>query len=616
MLPGPSAEPRNKPLANILLTSVIGPHGVDAADSRYKNPMCLMDNQVTRGQQHYSLQMFSPTFAYHLFGVNLAANVAVLDFPHAEQLVATLKAGRWDRVGLSGIMANFEKLLRTYELVRQVLPDVAIDVGGHIVNDDEPTRELIECMRRLCPRETFTIWESPREREPSSQLTAYLCEQKCQGGGVTFVKRDGLEYYAGLPGVGLKREDALFAPVIRTNFGIRVVGLPMRGIETGMLLPDVGCPMHCNFCTTSHKFGGKFVRFLETAEDILAVADANAAEGIDELTVQSENFFLDTERMRRLLRLMEEQHKPYRFDVFSSADALHRLGVETLVKLGLTFVWIGLEESTGTAYAHKQRGGDLRTLIAELQAHGIAVLGSTILGFEHHRPVDIDREIQHALSYGCAYNQFMLFMALPGTTLWREMKEKQRLKPAFPWADIHGQYVQNWQHPYVGDAQMEEKLDRAFEQEFEQLGPSVLRYMQIWYDGWKKTASFDHELVQRRRAASRKRFPGFIAALDAMSRDLRAMGNRTHEQARRLREELIEECGLTGRAAALIGGRGVSLALALEKRRLARLRQLRRAEEPGCLLTHYGTFTHRYPRIVPAPGRTPRAVAVSRRRAD
>ena len=122
-------------LPNILFCSVVGPHGVDGPHSRYKNPISLLANQVTRGQQHYTVQMFSRTFAYDLFGANLNANVAVLDFPSEEQLRATLTERRWDRVGLSGIMANFEKVLLTWRIVRETLPDVPID--NVFVNPDE-----------------------------------------------------------------------------------------------------------------------------------------------------------------------------------------------------------------------------------------------------------------------------------------------------------------------------------------------------------------------------------------------------------------------------------------------------------------------------------------------
>jgi hypothetical protein len=83
------------PLRNILFTAVVGPHGVDGPHSRYKNPMSLLNNQVTRGQRHYSVQMFSRTFAYDLFGANLDANVAVLDFPSSDIGIGSAYRASW-----------------------------------------------------------------------------------------------------------------------------------------------------------------------------------------------------------------------------------------------------------------------------------------------------------------------------------------------------------------------------------------------------------------------------------------------------------------------------------------------------------------------------------------
>ena len=332
---------------NILFSSVVGPHGVDGPHSRYRNPMSLLNNQVTRGQQHYTVQMYSRTFAYDLFGVNLDANVAVLDFPSEAQLRAKLLERRWERVGLSGIMANFEKVVVTWRIVRETLPDVPIDIGGHVVNDDEVTQELIERMLQVCPTETFHVWEPSGARPESVGLADWLARHGCQGSAVTFVKRDGLEYYAQLPGVGLRHEDVIHAPLVDATFDKRAMGCKVPELSAGLIIPDVGCPLRCNFCATSAKFAGKFVKFLHTAEDILSVADAQTARGACELFVMSENFSLDTKRALALLGLMEQQRKPYRYAVFSSADALLRLGVENIVKLGYSFIWIGLEESSG-----------------------------------------------------------------------------------------------------------------------------------------------------------------------------------------------------------------------------------------------------------------------------
>jgi radical SAM superfamily enzyme YgiQ (UPF0313 family) len=602
-------------LRSILFTSVVGPHGVDGPHSRFKNPMSLLNNQVTRGQQHYTVQMFSRTFAYDLLGANLNANVAVLDFPSEEQLKAKLLERTWDRVGLSGIMANFEKVVVTWRLVRETLPGVPIDIGGHIVNDDEVSQELIERMLLACPTETFNVWEPSFERSGavSGGLSDWLRGRGCEGQGVTFVKRDGLEYYAKMPGVGLKDPDVVHAPLVDATFDKRALGFKIPELSAGLIIPDVGCPMRCNFCTTSAKFEGKFVKFMNTAEDILSVADAQTARGVPELFVMSENFSLDTKRALALLKLMEEQRKPYRYAVFSSADALLRLGVENIVKLGYSFIWIGLEESTGTTYK-KMDGIGLKGLIGQLQAYGVEVLGSTILGFPHHQPEDVDREIEHALSYGCTYNQFMLYIAMPGTPLWKQMKSEQRLKENFPWADIHGQHVQNWHHSFLSDAVISEKLDFAFKRDFEVLGPSILRMFQTQIDGYRNTADWDHELVQMRREMTRKKFPFYAMLLDGMSRDLKRIGNVTHEQARILRDYVIKECGWKGKLAATFGGPYVAHRLKKEQRRHDRSVELGQAPEPSCLVTHYGTFELRDSTILPAPGPTPQSVAITRAR--
>jgi hypothetical protein len=281
-------------LPNILFSSVVGPHGVDGPHSRYKNPMSLLNNQVTRGQQHYTVQMFSRTFAYDLLGANLNANVAILDFPSEEQLRAMLLERHWDRVGLSGIMANFEKVVVTYRIVRETLPTVPIDIGGHIVNDDEVTQELIERLLAEHPNEGFQVWEPSFEKTLSVGLSDWLRQRGCAGTGVTFVKRDGLEYYGRMPGVGLKDDHVIHAPLVDATFNKTALGFKVPSLSAGLIIPDVGCPMRCNFCTTSAKFDGKFVKFLDTAEDILSIADAHTARGVTEMFVMSENFSLDS----------------------------------------------------------------------------------------------------------------------------------------------------------------------------------------------------------------------------------------------------------------------------------------------------------------------------------
>jgi hypothetical protein len=257
-------------------------------------------------------------------------------------------------------------------------------------------------------------------------------------------------------------------------------------------------------------------------------------------------------------------------------------------------------------------GVRLRSLIADLQAHGVEVLGSTILGFPHQTASDIDHEIDHALSYGCTYNQFMLYMAMPGTALWKQMQAENRLKEAFPWCDIHGQHSQNWTHPNLSDEVMGDKLDQAFRRDFQVLGPSILRMIETHFRGYCNTASWNHELVQMRRAMVRKKLPFYAMLLNAMVHDLKAMGNETHEKARCLRDEIIEACGWKTKLACLVSRPYVSRRLKSARRDYERTVRLQQAPEPSCVVTHYGAFEPCAPSVVPVPGQTPQTVAIAR----
>ena len=574
-------------MKNILFTSVVGPYGTDSEWSSYKNPMSLLTNQITRGQLYFQPEMFCNTWAFDLFAANIKANCAILDFPSVEQLTKVLKTGTWDRVGISAIIPNFDALIKTYQVIRKILPNVTIDVGGHITNDDNVLTEIKNKMLSLNPAETFHTFVTKED----------TIKEKV---GVTFIKRDGLEYYANESDIGLKDKNTFFAPLPIASVQKRAMGLHLNSTSGGLILLDVGCPMKCDFCSTSHKFDGKFTSFLSTAEEIMSVANAHYEQGRTEMFVMSENFSLNYDRSLKLLKLMEEQKKPITYSVFSSAQGLHKLGVENIVKLGYCFVWIGLEESSGETY-DKMHGIDLKKLVHDLQAHGVEVLGSTILGFEHQSLDDLDREVENALTFDCVYNQFMLYMPVPGTPLWNDMKLRGKLKKDFPWIHTHGQSVQNWDHPKISDKDIEAKLDNAFKKDFEKLGPSIYRMIRTHRDGYVNTANWDHELVQMRRAKMKKMFLLYIPILHAMYRDLAKTNHSCTAKIKELKNSLIEITGWRGYLYDCVLTPYMKLALKREKKRFRKNQRLKIKGSPKCVLTHYGDVNNRYPSSVPKP---------------
>jgi len=69
--------------------------------------------------------------------------------------------------------------------------------------------------------------------------------------------------------------------------------------------------------------------------------------------------------------------------------------IEQLIALGnFTGFWVGLE--CESSQYKKLNGIDTMKLVRELQSHGIRVLGSTIIGMEHHTLENMDEAIEYA----------------------------------------------------------------------------------------------------------------------------------------------------------------------------------------------------------------------------
>ncbi|MGC8644416.1 MAG: B12-binding domain-containing radical SAM protein, partial [Isosphaeraceae bacterium] len=263
--------------AKVLLTSVCGPYARDDEyGSRALNPMELYHNQVTRVQGPFSLRMFHRSWGLMLIQANLSTPCTVLDFPTWERFEAEIRQGDYDIVGISSIILNQRKVKIMCEMVRRHLPQATIVVGGHIANVPDLA-----------------------ERIDADHIV--------RGDGVAWF-RQFLDDNVGQP---------LRHPLIVSGFGSRCVGLKLRGKAddtAATLIPSVGCPLGCNFCSTSAMFGGKgkYVNFYESGDELFDVMDQlSRAMNVRSFFVMDENFLLHRERALRVLELMERHGKPW-----------------------------------------------------------------------------------------------------------------------------------------------------------------------------------------------------------------------------------------------------------------------------------------------------------------
>ena len=236
--------------------------------------------------------------------------------------------------------------------------------------------------------------------------------------------------------------------------------------------------------------------------------------------MMDENFLLHKRRAMELLGHMKEGAKPWALYVFSSANAIRQYSIRELVELGVSWIWMGLESPH--SHYDKLKGADTLELTRELRQHGIKLLGSTIVGLEHHTPENIDAEIEHAVAHDTDFHQFMLYTPVPGTPLHAEMTGQGRMLEGVDLADIHGQDKFNFEHAAISRDESKHWLDFAFRRDYERNGPSIYRICRTTLEGWRRYKNDPDPRVRARFAwEARSLSDGYAAALWAMEKHLR-----------------------------------------------------------------------------------------------
>jgi radical SAM superfamily enzyme YgiQ (UPF0313 family) len=478
--------------------------------------------------------MFHRSWGIMMIRENISAPCTVLDFPTRKDFTRELTSHPYDIVGISSIIVNLAKVREMCRLTRKLSPQSTIVVGGHVA--------AIPGVEKLIDADHIV-----------------------KGEGVSWMRRY----------LGEDESSPIRHPAIVSGMRTRIMGirLPEReGATAATIIPSVGCPMGCNFCTTSAFFGGKgkFVNFFETGDELFEVMSRMEQElKVQSFFVMDENFLLHRERAMRLLERMKAAHKSWTMSVFASANAIRKYTMQELVDLGVSWLWMGLE-SPQAGYT-KLQGSDTRELTRELREHGIRVQGSTIIGLEHHTPDNIMAEIEHAVSHDTDFHQFMLYTPVPGTPLYKQMSEEGRMLSDVDFADVHGQFKFNFKHAAISREDSKRFLDWAFWRDFQLNGPSLYRISRTLMAGWKRYKDSPDARVRERFEREMHKLNGvYSSALWAMEHQFRKVDGKVSEQIRALRHEFRQEAGLASRLLPSLLGPILLWTTRREEKRLAR----------------------------------------------
>jgi hypothetical protein len=429
----------------ILLSGVFGPYGVDDEFGRKENIMELYHNQVTKAQGPASFRFHHRSFGLYFIAANIDADVTILDFPSRKRFAREVERGDYDMVGISFIMPNVDKAQEMARIVREKAPHAEIILGGH--------GAAIEGVERLID-----------------------CDHVVKGEGIRWMREH----------LGQDPDAPIHHPALPSAEWMSILGVPLMGPASSLLVPGVGCVNGCNFCSTSHFFGKSYTPFLESGKALFETACRVADErGTESFFVMDENFLKNRDRALELLAEMEHRQRFFRFHIFSSAEAINAFGLDNLVRLGVDLVWIGFESRSRQSAFAKNHGIDARKLVQDLRNRGIAVLASGILCMEHHTPDNMQEDIDFLVGIEPDFAQFMLLTPIPVTGLYLDQQRRGLLRMDLPFQEWHGQKRLSYHHPAFDDDDPEKWINRAFRQDYEENSSSMFRMAETAVRGYE-----------------------------------------------------------------------------------------------------------------------------------
>lgn len=191
-----------------------------------------------------------------------------------------------------------------------------------------------------------------------------------------------------------------------------------------------GCPYDCNFCAVTEMFGRRY-RFRET-EDIIAELKAlGEANPKAAFFFYDDNFTANRERTVQLLERMLEEGIDRHWSAQARVDVARDPELMDLMKRsGCGMLYLGLESinpETLKEFHKAQTVEDVTLAVQELHKRKIFVHGMFVIGSDADTPATISDTVRYAKKAKVDSVQFMILTPVPGTGLYRELEEQDRI---------------------------------------------------------------------------------------------------------------------------------------------------------------------------------------------
>jgi hypothetical protein len=447
-------------MPNLLLTTVCRPFGGPGEGDSVGAE--LFHAQVTRSQGIFSYRQVIRCWGLDYIAENVDAPSVVLHYPSEREFLSEIKSRTYDYIGISFVVATFHKLRRMARIIRKYSPRSKIVLGGY--GTVLPDHEL-------------------------NPFGEFICREE----GIGFMRRL----------LGEKHDRPIqhpYAPIESP----RVFSYPLKS-KVAHITGGLGCPNGCDFCCTSHFFNRKYVPFVKSGKDLydtILLMERKAREAGEEISgfiIIDEDFFIHAKRAREFLACVREDGKPLSIMGFGSVRGLSQFTADEIAEMGFDILWTAFE-GTGSGY-EKLKGLDPDALYQGLKSRGVAILTSMIIGFPFQDRAQVLEDFRKLVDLGPALWQVLIYFAFPGTPLHRQVLAEERYLPNYqknPDYRTFDGFSMHFKHPHFTQKELENLQRELYRKAFEVLGPSLIRVVRTWFEGYRNLKNSPNPLLRGR----------------------------------------------------------------------------------------------------------------------
>jgi len=200
-------------------------------------------------------------------------------------------------------------------------------------------------------------------------------------------------------------------------------------LKYGPIMASRGCPHDCIFCSVTKMFGRRYR--IKDPDLVMEEVMMRYREGFRFLFFYDDNFAAHHEKTKIFLeKLIRADLGLTWVSQFSIHVAKDRELVDLLKRSGCTLMFIGVESINPEAlkdYHKSQTVNMIRDSIKTLTSNDLRVHSMFILGADSDNEETIEKTIAFSRESKSFTTQFSILFPIPGTKLYDDMKEKNRI---------------------------------------------------------------------------------------------------------------------------------------------------------------------------------------------